>query len=82
MGETKFLIRCNSCGKTFATQEDKYRHKIDKHQPHRKFSSQERPKDRGAIPCGYPMCETFFKTECNATQHRRDVHGELPERTS
>lgn len=78
MSDTKFLIRCNSCGATFATEAAKAQHKIDKHQPHRRFNSRERPKERGPIACGYPRCGHFFKTEWNAAQHRRDVHGEMP----
>lgn len=77
MTDAQYLIRCNTCGKTFDTQEAKAQHKIDRHQPHRRFSSSERPKERGAVPCGYPTCDATFKTEWNAAQHRRDAHGEM-----
>jgi hypothetical protein len=69
-------FRCDTCNRAFATRRDKERHKLDKHYPHRKLSSKDRPADLGPITCGYPDCNQSFSHEWNAKQHRRDVHGE------
>lgn len=74
ISEGKFLFRCNTCNKVFATPEAKQQHKMDTHQPHRRLSAEDRPRDRGTIACGYPGCDASFAHEWNAIQHRRDTH--------
>jgi hypothetical protein len=74
--EQQKVCRCEPCNRSFATPEAKHRHKMDKHQPHRRFDADVRPDQRGPIKCGYPRCRASFGNEWNATQHRRDVHGE------
>lgn len=43
---------------------------------HSQFLARARPKDRGPIRCVYPGCDSSFKNEWAATQHRRSVHNE------
>lgn len=70
----KFI--CTGCGKFFESPEDKERHRIDVHAPHRKLSSKDRPADLGPVPCGYDGCNQSFANDWSATQHRQMVHGE------
>lgn len=64
---------CTPCDKFFTSQEDKDRHKLDVHMPHRRLSSKDRPVDLGDVQCGH--CERSFANEWNAAQHRWMAHG-------
>lgn len=71
--------QCDSCGKTFTTAAAKAKHRMDKHTPHRKLNSKDRPADLGPVLCGIDDCNQSFANEWNAQQHRRMVHGFPPE---